>query len=92
MNQMASQIQGPFRSREKREPGEGGSPARPALSPPLFQGTDGGPLLGPGVIALHRLEELPVGSSAHGIDFLLHSCIAANLEGGSNSGGGDIYH
>lgn len=63
----------------------------PILSPPLFQGTDGGPLLGPGVIAFHRLEEFPIGSSTHGIDFLLHSCIAANLEGGS-SGGGNAYH
>ena len=64
----------------------------PALSPSLFQGTDGGPLLGPGVIAFHRLEEFPIGPSTHGIDFLFHSCVAANLEGGSNSGGGNIYH
>lgn len=47
--------------------------------PPLFQWAYGSPLLGPWIVALHRLEQLPIGASAHGIDFLFHSCIAANL-------------
>ena len=56
------------------------------LSPSLFQWTDSGPLLGPWVITFHRLEEFSIRSSTHGIDFLFHGCIAANLKGESNSG------
>lgn len=48
-------------------------------SPPLFERTDCCPLLSPGVITLHRFKEFSIGASTHCIDFLLHSCIAANL-------------
>lgn len=60
---------------------------RPA-SPPLLQWAYGSPLLGPWIVALHRLEQLPVGASAHGVDFLFHSCIAANLKGKDSAGRG----
>lgn len=48
-------------------------------SPPLFERTDCCPLLSPGVVTLHRFKEFSIGASTHCIDFLLHSCIAANL-------------
>lgn len=50
-------------------------------SPSLFQRTDCCPLLSPWVITLNRLKEFSIGASSHCIDFLLHSCIAANLVG-----------
>lgn len=48
-------------------------------SPSFFQRADCCPLLSPWVVTLNRLKELPIGASTHCIDFLLHSCIAANL-------------
>ena len=48
-------------------------------SPSLFQRTDCCPLLSPRVITLNRFKEFSIGASTHCIDFLLHSCIAANL-------------
>lgn len=62
------------------------------LVPSLLQRTDSSPLLGPWVVTFHRFKELSIRPSTHGIDFLFHSCIAADLEGESERWGGNTYY
>ena len=52
---------------------------RPCV-PSLFQRTEARPLLGFGVKAFHRVEQLPIGAPTDGIDLLIHGGIAADLK------------
>lgn len=78
------------RTKPRQGKGKGSRPSEEFTHirvPPLFQGTYGSPLLGPGIITLHRLKKLSIGASTHGVDFLFHSCIAADLKVENNGGG-----